>query len=330
MATDPNTDGLPCVSVLVPVYEAERYLDETLGSVCSQSFSSWEVVAVDDCSRDQSHELLVRWASREPRIRVFRNAINLGMTRNWNRCLEASQGDLILKLDADDVLRPDALRILYEALCPADVIGAGVRTLQCTEDLSPFDGIAGDDAMMQYGIDPYRDHDLSCARWYEIAARGHQLWTSCAVLLRRDAVVNAGGFDERFGCASDTALIWRLLEGEGRFSHRAYVGLYYRKRPGSVSHRFRENGWLGWEGVVANLITLDRFRRHRPLSRALRMRYVDLWKSWQDFVACEAFGRLLSDSIRHNLLDAMQRVSPPCWSDRTFWGVHRYGSRLVR
>ena len=292
----------PRVSVLVPAYNAERYVEAALDSVRMQSFRDWEVVAVDDASTDGTAALLR--TTNDPRIRIEQNARNLGMTANWNRCLALARGEIVMKLDADDALKPRALEMIVGAF-DGGVAAAGIRSLQCDESLEPFDGIQGDDAMQQNGIDPYRDTVHSGDRWYEFAALGIQLWSSSAFAVRRDLLKTIGGWDDRFGCASDTELMWRVLEEGKPVAHCGAVGAFYRVRPGSISDEYRSRGWLTWEGVAANLLSMSRVRAKRSLRRGLRMHYVRLWRRWH------ASERDLPSSICSSLDDVMKAVPPP-------------------
>jgi glycosyltransferase involved in cell wall biosynthesis len=297
----------PRVSVLIPAYNAAPWVEEAVESVRRQTFGGWEIVAVDDASTDGTHALLRSFAG--PRIRVERNAQNLGMTANWNRCLSFATGDLVMKLDADDALEPRALELLAGAMEDDAVVAAGMRTLQCDEHLQPFDGIQGDDAMQRQGIDPYRDSVHPGHRWYDIAAMGYQLWSSSAFMTRRDALQAGGGWDERFGCASDTELMWRMMETGRPIAHRGAVGALYRLRPGSVSDEYRMRGWLTWEGVAGNLLSLSRVRAKRPLRRGLRMHYVRLWQRWH------GSQRELPDAICGHLEDVMRHIPAPPLAD---------------
>jgi glycosyltransferase involved in cell wall biosynthesis len=308
--------GQPKVSVLLPAYNAERFVDAAVESVRAQTFSDWEIVAVDDCSRDATYARLLAWAEREPRLRCFRNASNLGMTNNWNECLAHAEGELVLKLDADDVLRPRSLELLANSLADATVIGAGLRTLLCSEEMEPFGALPADDAMMRGGLDPYKDQVQPCDRWYDVTASGNQLWCSNAIMLRRSFLAEQG-YDNRLGCASDTELVWRLLEQPARFAHHSYVGVHYRQVAGSVSQQFRGSGWLTWEGCCANLLTLHR-RRPRGLSRSLRLHYAYLWNRWHSFRASAA-AEVLPEALRRNLDAIVAGVAPPPLKDRLLW-----------
>lgn len=323
----------PLVSVLMPAFDAATYVDEAVASVVAQSLADWELVAVDDRSTDATAERLDAWARRDPRIAVHRNERNLGMTGNWNRCLALARGRLVIKLDADDALRPRTLELLAGALEDPAVVGAGVRTLSCGPDLQPFDGLPADDAMMQAEIDPYSDQKLPCERWFEAAAKGNQLWHSCAVMSRRAALVEAGGWDERFGCASDTEVILRLLRRPGLFAHLAYVGVLYRLHPDSVSALYRANRWLTWEVVVANLLALDASRRDRPLPAVLRLRYAYLWDRWRRFQRSPSeagAGPALPPALAARLGEASANLMPPPLPDRLEQGLRRALNRVRR
>jgi glycosyltransferase involved in cell wall biosynthesis len=306
---------MPRVSVLVPAYNVASFVGEALTSVAQQTFTDWEIVAVDDASSDDTHQLLLAAAALDPRIRVFRNPRNLGMTANWNRALAESRGDFILKLDADDALKPRALELLVEAMREG-VIAAAVRTLCCDPNLEPVDGLPGDDAVMRAGLDPYADHDLDTKQWFVIAAHGQQLWHSNAVMWPRTTLDAIGRYDEHFGCASDTELIWRTLEQPGIFAHRGYVGVLYRIRPGSVSDEYRSRGWLTWEGTAANILTIDRYRRRFELPRSLRVRYAYLWHRWQSHATQNA--RELPPDVWSKLSDVAQ-ATPPSAVDTMMW-----------
>jgi glycosyltransferase involved in cell wall biosynthesis len=313
--------------VLLPAYNAERFVDAAVQSVVGQTFTDWEVVAVDDASRDGTHQRLLDWAARDARIRVARNERNLGMTGNWNACLAHAAGDLVIKLDADDAFRPRTLELLVEALADTEVIGAGVRTLLCSEDMEPVDGMPADDAMTRQGLDPYKDQDYPCEAWYAFAALGEQLWHSCAVMVRRNTLVARHGYEERLGCASDSELVWYLLEQPARFAHRSYVGVLYRTVAGSVSDQFRARNWLTWEGTAANLLSLHRYRQGRPLSRALRMYFVQSWERWQRFRASPEAAALPVD-VRGKLEGLTAGVKPPPLWDRFVWSARQWLHRL--
>lgn len=105
----------PRVSVCIPAYNGAAFLKDCLGSISTQSFSDYEVIIVDDCSTDDTREICLTYAESDPRVRYVRNAVNLGLVGNWNRCIQLSAGTWIKFLFQDDLLRPNALTELVEA-----------------------------------------------------------------------------------------------------------------------------------------------------------------------------------------------------------------------
>lgn len=105
------------VSVLVPVFNNESYLDECLKSILMQDFSDVEIIVADDASTDGSVEIIERFAARDSRIRWWTNPRNLGLIGNSNACLKAAKGEFIKFVHADDALLcPSAIRKMVAAL----------------------------------------------------------------------------------------------------------------------------------------------------------------------------------------------------------------------
>lgn len=97
------------VSIVTPAYNCEKYLRQTVASVTAQRFSQWELIIVDDCSTDATLRLARQLAAGEPRIRVFHNETNRGVSETRNRGIREAKGELIALLDGDDLWEPDKL-----------------------------------------------------------------------------------------------------------------------------------------------------------------------------------------------------------------------------
>lgn len=107
------------VSILIPVHNKAKYLDECLGSVFSQTGVHFEVVCVDDGSTDESPDILTRWAREEHRLTVVRQECG-GPSSARNTALEHARGAYILFVDADDTLEPDMLERVFAEACSRD------------------------------------------------------------------------------------------------------------------------------------------------------------------------------------------------------------------
>ncbi len=105
----------PLISVIVPVYNVEDYLDQCMESIVGQTYSHLEILMVDDGSTDNSGTLCDQWAERDQRIRVIHQE-NGGLSAARNTALDAMSGELVIMVDSDDVLHPDAVSILLQAI----------------------------------------------------------------------------------------------------------------------------------------------------------------------------------------------------------------------
>lgn len=102
------------LSLLMPIYNVERYLPESLASACAQTLSDIEIICIDDGSTDGSAAIIDEFARRDDRIRVI-SKVNSGYGDSMDRGLAAARGAYVGILEPDDVLYPDSLRLLYEA-----------------------------------------------------------------------------------------------------------------------------------------------------------------------------------------------------------------------
>ena len=101
----------PKVSVCIPTYNYARFLPEAIESILNQSFTDCELLIIDDCSQDNTSEVVQRYAVKDARIRFSVNSPNIGMVNNWNLCLREARGEFIKFVFGDDLLTSkDALR----------------------------------------------------------------------------------------------------------------------------------------------------------------------------------------------------------------------------
>lgn len=110
-----SNEGLihrPHVSVVIPAYEAARFIAAALDSLLAQTFVDWEAIVVDDASSDDTSAVVAAHAARDSRIRLLRQEENAGPAAARNRAVEAARGDWIALLDADDLYLPERLERL--------------------------------------------------------------------------------------------------------------------------------------------------------------------------------------------------------------------------
>lgn len=101
------------ISVIMSVYNGEDYLAEAIDSVLSQSFRDFELIVINDCSTDSTAEILGQYASRDTRVKVHTNEVNLRLPSSLNKAISLAQGKYIARMDADDICLPERLERQY-------------------------------------------------------------------------------------------------------------------------------------------------------------------------------------------------------------------------
>lgn len=97
------------VSIVVPVFNAGKYIDDTVKTVCSQTYRNWELLLVDDCSGDNCREKMEEWCKKDSRIRLIAKEKNEGAACARNTGIDLAAGRYIAFLDADDFWKPKKL-----------------------------------------------------------------------------------------------------------------------------------------------------------------------------------------------------------------------------
>ena len=106
----------PLVSVIMPAYNAERFIEEAINSVVNQTVEDWELIVIDDGSADSTFEIVNTYAQKDPRIRAFINEKNMGVAKTRNRGLDLARGKYVALLDSDDYWKPQLLeKMLYRS-----------------------------------------------------------------------------------------------------------------------------------------------------------------------------------------------------------------------
>ena len=98
------------ISVVMPVYNAARFLRESIDSVLGQTYTHFELILIDDCSTDNSYEILCEYAQKDSRVRVYKNERNMGVSYTRNFGVNNAQFDYIALIDSDDMWSAEKLQ----------------------------------------------------------------------------------------------------------------------------------------------------------------------------------------------------------------------------
>lgn len=126
----------PVISVIVPAYNVEGYIEECLDSLLSQTWTSFEVIVIDDGSKDHTADVVQKLAEKDRRIRLLQQD-NAGVSRARNQGLCAANGTFISFVDGDDIVHPDFLARLHEAIQGAEMAIIGVENIHDNREHSP-------------------------------------------------------------------------------------------------------------------------------------------------------------------------------------------------
>ena len=169
----------PKISVVLPAYNAERFLSEAIDSILCQTYANFELLAIDDGSSDGTKQLVEKYAKMDPRVRLVCNESNLGLIKTLNKGLIMAKGEYIARMDADDISLPERFE-------------QQVRFL----DSNPDVGLLGS---MFYVIDSkgkkeyihYHPTSDNLIRWRLLFGNA---FCHSAVMMRRSCVEKVGGY----------------------------------------------------------------------------------------------------------------------------------------
>ena len=224
-----ETNMFPKVSIIVPVYNMERYLEKCLDALTKQVLEDIEIVAVNDGSTDGSREILADLALQDERIRVI-NKQNGGPSSARNAGIDAATGDYICFLDADDLLESRACERINRELAGYDVDAVVFGWSYFPED--DADRFVREHAEVRYAYYERFEHKLLFSEMSNPYLR---------LAIRRSALEQSGvRFDERLSVGEDCQFLFALYPRIG--SVRLIADKLYRYRlphPGSVMANYK-------------------------------------------------------------------------------------------
>ena len=210
----------PLVSVILPAYNAARYVGTAVGSILAQSFDDFELIVLDDGSSDETLHMVQDLAIRDARIRVVSRA-NLGLVATLNELVGLARGKFIARMDADDISHPDRLRLQIEYLqSHPECVALGTRALYIDPDGLPIHEL----------VDCFSHEQIE-----QVLLRPEIGVLHPTVMMRRAEVVRIGGYRSEYRHAEDLDLFLRLGEA-GKLANLPQVLLWYRVHLSSVSH----------------------------------------------------------------------------------------------
>lgn len=208
------------LTVLLAVYNGERYVGATIESVLSQSYRDFEFLILDDGSKDGTPKVLQTWADRDNRIRLLRHD-NSGVGFTLNRGLNEARGERIAIIEADDLMLPGRLEKQMAFM---------TENPECVLVGSQLQIIDPDGRAMGLREYPTSDRELR-ARMLLYDPFGHP-----SLMFKRAEALACGGYTSRFWTGEDYDLVFRLAQ-RGKVANMPEPLTAYRFHPGSIKTR---------------------------------------------------------------------------------------------
>ncbi len=247
---------MPGISLVVPVYNKEEYLDQFLQSLDRQSFADYEVVFVDDGSRDGSPTILDNYAKEHPKARVIHKE-NGGVSSARNMALDVIRGEYVYIADSDDWLADDALAVLWEEAkrTDADVIYGETVTVSGTKTAVhrpfPHAFFSNDRSAVneiQCALNNNNRIHADCRAFSTINYLGGAPWHG---MLRRSIIERHGiRYNEKLRTLGEDILFWQnVYEHVESVAYVESVIYYYRSADNSLSHGYKRDLLEIYRGV---------------------------------------------------------------------------------
>lgn len=218
------TGRKPAISVLMGVYNGERFLGEAVESILNQTFADFEFIICNDCSTDASAEMLKAYAAADSRIVLLENERNMGLAATLNRCLTVARGAFVARMDCDDRSLPERFAFQQQFLTQhpeIDVLGTAAEYI---DDNGQVYGCAIRDAVRVFTMTD--------------VVRG-----SCVmhptVMMRTDALQRVGGYtvNKLTTRAEDYDLWCKIGSSGGQIAALSHILFQYREDQSNVVRR---------------------------------------------------------------------------------------------
>ena len=277
-------EPVPLVSVVVPNYNHEKYLPQRIESILNQTFTDFELIILDDCSADNSLEVIGKYAAADARIRVLANSKNSGSVfKQWKKGVAEARGQYLWVAESDDYAAPDFLDKLLAIIEP-----------QPTVALAYADSVIVDATGQPSGyMSTWKNERYRTARWNSYFCNSGQdelafcLADNCtinnasAVLFRKDFLARPGLVDDSLRFAGDW-MVYIKLASEHAIAYIPNRLNYYRDHAANVSKNAEKQGDIFFERtcclLAAHAGTKDTAQR-QLIFRRIVLSYLDVINS---------------------------------------------------
>ncbi len=279
--SDSQMKEFATVSIIIPCYDSEFFLKETIESVLSQTYNNYEIIAVDDGSTDNTRSII----SEYPQIKYFYQD-NQGVSSARNKGLKESIGKYIIFLDSDDKLLPERIQIGVDYL---------EENLNCAFILGWFDYINSKSHVYDKATGLLVDVD------FKTMLEGKALVSPSGCIFRKEHLLNVGGFDVNTGVAEDYELYLKLSRKHPFYFHNETI-FQYRRHNNNLSTK---NGAM--KTIQAVLHILNSQRKHLKNKDEI-ISYKIGKKHWKELLGPQVVGVFVASVKRKKIKESIKQL----------------------
>ena len=221
----------PLVSIIIPCYNHEAFLDDCLGSILAQTYPNIELLICDDCSPDNSYEKIMSYREelekRFNNVIILKNEINCGVTKNVNRLLKLAKGEFVKTLASDDCMAPDAISEMVHFLIENSQIDVVVSNGIKVSEEQRYPDFSGD---VIYNALP----DFSADGFFIRVAQCNQI-SAPAAMVRMSVYEKFGLYDENIKVEDFEFWLRIFKDGKAKIAFLDKDLIYYRINANSMS-----------------------------------------------------------------------------------------------
>ncbi|MDD5440310.1 MAG: glycosyltransferase [Candidatus Omnitrophica bacterium] len=221
------------ISVCIPTYNRAGFLRQAIESVLAQTCQDFELIIVDNCSRDMTPDIVRGFTDR--RVRYCRNAKNIGMSANWNRCLDMAAGEYVAVFHDDDIMLPENLakkKAVLDSHPSVGIVHSSIRRID------KGGAVLGG----HWAKKENRDYVKKGTELFRQILLAKNVICASSVLARRECYEKAGRFNEHLAYASDWEMWMRMLTSYDA-AYLAEPLILYRVHPDMITeHYLRTKG----------------------------------------------------------------------------------------
>ena len=289
------------ISIIIPVYNVEKYISQCLDSAINQRLKDIEIIIVDDCGSDKSMDIAKEYAKNDSRIKIIKNRQNMGLFLTRCEGIKSATGEYILNLDSDDFLDLRACEIAYNAIKD----GGGYDIVQFSayiyknSNATIFHKILENDSFES--LEKYSDYIYS-----NYKRKGYPRWNIWGWIFKRDIYLKAFeifGVQYRITMLEDALMSFVLWNLSDKFRHISDILYYYRYNPDSVSNT--KNKEIIARNSKDRIFVINKIKeiskKHKFDRRITKVFIRHLW-------LCEIYARMYHNKIGKIILDIRRYV----------------------